>query len=205
MSPEIRIKRPRRLVPKIVVELLATIVAAGLILFGYFQLPAVPKNRYEVEFVRLEATGQLLKADDNLDTEQFEKVTVTEIVDGDTVKVTRRDGTTETIRYIGIDTPEIKHQGNGIDEPFGPEATAVNRWLVDQKAVYLQKDAAETDRYGRLLRYVYTENGIMVNYVLVRLGYATIMTIPPNIAFQQQLYEAQELARGDEKNLFAPK
>jgi micrococcal nuclease len=52
---------------------------------------------------------------------------------------------------------------------------------------------------------VYTDNGVLVNYVLIRLGYATILTIPPNVAFQSKFYTAQQLAREEGKNLFAPK
>lgn len=205
MSPEIRIGKPRRLIPKSLLETVLTLVVATIFVLGYLQLPSTPKKSYEIDFVQFEATGQLFYADEDLTSDRFEKVTVTEIVDGDTIKVSRADSTIVTIRYIGIDTPEIKHQGNGEDEPYGQLATEANSWLVNGKTIYLQNDATDTDRYGRLLRYVYTDKGIMINYALIRLGYATILTIPPNVAFQSKFYAAQQLAREEGKNLFAPK
>lgn len=205
MSPEIRIGKPKKLIPKSLLETILTLVVATIFVLGYLQLPSTPKKSYEFDYLQLEATGQLFYTDENLASDRFEKVTVTEITDGDTIKVSRADSSIAIIRYIGIDTPETKHQGSGEDEPFGQIATEVNSWLVNGKTVYLQKDATDTDRYGRLLRYVYTDNGIMVNYVLIRLGYATILTIPPNVAFQSKFYAAQQLAREEGKNLFAPK
>jgi len=202
MPAEIRLK-PVKLLPKSFLDTLLTLVVATIIIIGYLQLPTTPTPPYESEFAQLETTGQLLLVDESLNSNRFEQATVSEIVDGDTIKITRADNSVATVRYIGIDTPEITHQGNGIDEPYGQIATQVNTWLVLNKTVYLQKDATDTDRYGRLLRYVYLEDGVMVNYVLVRLGYASIMTIPPNVAFQQKFYAAQELARTEKRNLFA--
>ena len=59
------------------------------------------------------------------------------------------------MRYIGIDTPEM-------GEAFGLEAWQANRELVEGKVVYLERDVSETDKYGRLLRYVYADD-IFVN------------------------------------------
>jgi endonuclease YncB( thermonuclease family) len=139
MSPEIRISKPKRLIPKSLFETVLTLLVATVFILSYLQLPSTPKKAYELDYIQLEATGQLLFADENLASDRFEKATVTEIVDGDTIKVSRADATTATIRYIGIDTPEIKHQGNGEDEPYGQLATEVNSWLVNGKTVYLQK------------------------------------------------------------------
>jgi micrococcal nuclease len=77
--------------------------------------------------------------------------TVTNIVDGDTIDVTI-GGTTYRVRYIGMDTPER-------GDYFFSEATEANRVLVEGQQVILVKDVSETDRYGRLLRYVYLEDG----------------------------------------------
>lgn len=103
---------------------------------------------------------------------------VVDVVDGDTIKVLLdADGKTYSVRYIGMDTPENTSQV----EFFGPEATAKNSELVYGKTVTLIKDVSETDRYGRLLRYVIAD-GIFVNYELVMQGYANTASYPPDIA-----------------------
>lgn len=99
---------------------------------------------------------------------------VLRVVDGDTIDVAA-GGTTYRVSYIGMDTPETVHPTVGV-ECFGYEATEFNRTLVEGKMVYLEKDVSETDRYGRLLRYVWLANGRMVNDVLVRDGYAEVAT-----------------------------
>ena len=103
---------------------------------------------------------------------------VVDVVDGDTIKVLLdADGKTYSVRYIGMDTPE----NTGQVEYFGPEATAKNSELVYGKTVTLIKDVSETDRYGRLLRYIIAD-GVFVNYELVAQGYANTASYPPDIA-----------------------
>jgi micrococcal nuclease len=103
---------------------------------------------------------------------------VVDVVDGDTIKVLLdADGQTYSVRYIGMDTPENTSQV----EYFGPEATGKNSELVYGKTVTLIKDVSETDRYGRLLRYVIADD-LFVNYELVAQGYANTASYPPDIA-----------------------
>ena len=117
---------------------------------------------------------------------------VTGIVDGDTIYVNIADRPF-TLRYIGIDTPEM-------DSPSGPVAREANRQLVEGQIVYLEKDVSDTDRYGRLLRYVYLADGTFVNAELVRQGYAIAKAYPPDIRHHRQLSqlqgEAQRALRG---------
>ena len=63
-------------------------------------------------------------------------------------------------------------------------------------------DAGDTDKYGRLLRYVYTEDGKMFNEVLVQEGYAQVMTIQPNVKYQERFVQAQRQAREGKKGLW---
>jgi micrococcal nuclease len=79
------------------------------------------------------------------------------------------------VRYIGDNTPES-------DQPGYDEATNANRALVEGQTVTLVKDVSETDRYGRLLRYVYVGN-TFVNAEMVRQGYAESATYPPDVQF----------------------
>jgi micrococcal nuclease len=163
-----------------------------------------PVNDYAKQVQQLQDSGELLKADFSL-TKETEEVEVVSITDGDTIKVKRSNGETVPVRYIGIDTPEIKHQGNGTEETFGKEATELNTYLVSGKHVFLKQDITDTDKYDRLLRYVYLENGTMVNYIIIRLGYANMLTIQPNSAFQQKFLLAYQQAREEELALHKPK
>ena len=127
------------------------------------------------------------------------EATVTRIVDGDTVHVDL-DGGDETVRYIGVDTPESVKPGTPI-ECFAKEAASRNAELVDGEDVTLRFDVERRDRYGRLLAYVYrTRDGAFVNERLVREGYATPLTIPPNVRhadrFAQLARGAREARRG---------
>jgi endonuclease YncB( thermonuclease family) len=115
--------------------------------------------------------------------------TVTGITDGDTIRV-RVSGAEFRLRYIGIDTPEV-------GQPCYDAATAANAALVAGQTVYLEKDVSETDRYGRLLRYVWLEDGRLVNEELVRQGFAAASTYPPDVRYQARLAAAQRAAAAD--------
>lgn len=111
--------------------------------------------------------------------------TVTGVIDGDTIIVSV-DGVTYRVRYIGIDTPET-------GDPCGREATAANAALVDGRTVRMVKDVSETDRYDRLLRYVYVED-TFVNGELVADGWAEAVDYPPDTAMADTLHSLE--ARG---------
>ncbi len=118
--------------------------------------------------------------------------TVVRVVDGDTIHV--RMGTRlEKVRYIGVNTPELHHPTKG-EEPGGREAATVNRQLAAGKRVRLELDVQESDRYGRLLAYVWVGE-MMVNAELVRRGYAQVMTVPPNVRYQELFLKLQRDAR----------
>jgi micrococcal nuclease len=122
---------------------------------------------------------------------------VRRVVDGDTIYVDLA-GHAEKVRYIGMDTPEVHHPRRG-EEPGGREATLLNRRLVEGRTVRLELDVQRRDRYGRLLAYVYVGD-MMVNAELVRLGFAQVMTVPPNVRhaslFLKMQREAREAGRG---------
>jgi len=128
--------------------------------------------------------------------------TVVRTVDGDTIYV-RLAGGVEKVRYIGIDTPEVHHPTRG-EEPGGRAAAEVNRRLLGHESVRLETDVQLRDRYGRLLAYVWARRPdggeVMVNAELVRLGYAAVMTVPPNVRhaelFRKLAAEAREQRRG---------
>lgn len=127
---------------------------------------------------------------------QADLVRVTKVIDGDTIEI--ESG--KRVRYIGINTPEIHSPTRGV-ECFGKEAAAKNKELVEGKLVRLEKDVSETDKYGRLLRFVFlplpnsTNEAIFVNDYLVKEGYAQASTFPPDVRFAQMFQESEGAAR----------
>lgn len=103
-------------------------------------------------------------------------VRVTDVVDGDTIHAVV-DGEDESVRYIGIDTPEVD-PSIGV-ECFGAQASAQNRELVAGERVRLEFGAERRDHYGRLLAYIYSGK-VLVNAKMVSGGYARTLEIEPN-------------------------
>ena len=118
-----------------------------------------------------------------------ETALVTQVIDGDTIII---EGGYR-VRYIGIDTPEIHPEL----EAYGIEALQTNRRLVEGKKVRLERDVSETDKYGRLLRYVFVD-GVFVNAELVRQGLAEAKAYPPDTKYQDYLekLEAEAIQAG---------
>lgn len=138
----------------------------------------------------------------------YTDILVTRAVDGDTLKL--ENG--ERVRLIGMDTPEMhesnklyrdashQHQDVGVIQALGRRAYQFTKGLVEGKNVSLEFDVERHDKYGRILAYVYLKDGTFVNAEIVKQGYASLMTIPPNVKYAdlfQKLYkEAREKKRG---------
>lgn len=119
---------------------------------------------------------------------------VARVTDGDTIHV-ERNGHDETIRLIGIDTPETKKPNHPV-ECFGPEASArLTALLPTGTAVRLERDAEARDSYDRTLAYVYRDDGLFVNLAMVADGYAGTLAIAPNVAHAPELGDAARAAR----------
>src|SRR3989338_1829624 len=131
------------------------------------------------------------------DTKDSDTFHVVRVIDGDTIEL---DGGIK-VRYIGIDTPETVNP-NTVVECYGNESSAKNKELVEDKDVRLEKDISETDRYGRLLRYVYVGD-VFVNDYLVRQGYANASSYPPDIKYQDVFLEAEKEARDNNRGLWS--
>ena len=126
------------------------------------------------------------------------RATVVRVVDGDTVVL--RGG--RRVRYIGVDTPESVEPGAPV-ECFGKAASRANARLVAGRRVRLRYDAERRDRYGRTLAYVYrARDGLFVNAELVRRGYATVLTIPPNVAHAGLFRRLAARARARDRGLW---
>jgi micrococcal nuclease len=104
---------------------------------------------------------------------------INHFVDGDTIAV-NMNGSVETIRMIGVDTPET-HKPNTPVQCYGPQAADFTKNLIGSSSVRLQADPLDTnrDRYGRLLRYVYLPDGKMVETELINNGYGFAYTLFP--------------------------
>src|SRR3990172_3236320 len=105
---------------------------------------------------------------------------VLRIADGDTFVCRFPDWKDEKIRLIGVNTPETSHQKKGV-EYYGKKAKEFTKNTLSGKRVKLELDMQPRDRYGRLLAYVYLEDGTFFNALLVQEGYAQVMTVPPNV------------------------
>lgn len=127
-----------------------------------------------------------------------QEVKVSRVIDGDTIEIE----TGQKVRYIGIDTPETVDPRRPVG-CFGKEASEANKKIVEGKTVFLLKDVSETDKFGRLLRYVYLKDpSIFVNDYLVRQGYAKASTYPPDVQFDSQFLQAETEARANNRGLW---
>ncbi len=144
----------------------------------------------------------------------YEKAKVLSIVDGDTVKVTYHKKE-ERVRLIGIDTPESRPNKKAIKDAqrtksdietitsHGKEAKDFLKGLVKPGDVlWIEFDVRPRDRYGRLLAYLYLPGGKMLNEEIVKAGYAQLMTIPPNVKYQERFLKAYREAREGHRGLW---
>ena len=109
--------------------------------------------------------------------------------DGDTVLLS--DG--RRVRYTGINAPEVAHEDRPA-ERFGLEAKDINRKLVFGKEVRLELDCEKQDQYGRVLAYVFLQDGTFVNAALVKWGHAYCLFRRPNIKYDSLLLRLQREA-----------
>jgi micrococcal nuclease len=123
---------------------------------------------------------------------------VERVIDGDTVVLVGG----ETVRYIGVDTPELQHHPKKRAQPYAKEATEFNRGLVEGQKVRLEMDVERQDKYSRTLAYVFLEDGRFVNAELLKEGYAQLLTIPPNVRYVDLFTGLQKQARENKRGLW---
>ncbi len=125
---------------------------------------------------------------------------VKRVVDGDTILVDYR-GQEETVRLIGVDTPESVHPDQEKNTESGEIASDYTKEALTGKHVGIQLDIQERDQYGRLLAYVWLE-GELFNKTLLEEGYAAVATYPPNVIYEEIFREAQEEARDQRRGFW---
>ncbi|MGB8951611.1 MAG: thermonuclease family protein [Candidatus Aminicenantales bacterium] len=123
------------------------------------------------------------------------------VIDGDTIQLDNG----QWVRYIGIDAPEVgQYSGKKRvrkSDFLAEEAREFNRTLVAGKKVRLELDVEERDQYNRLLAYCFVDN-LFVNALLLKKGYAYLMTIPPNVKYVDVFIESQRYARQNKIGLW---
>ena len=135
---------------------------------------------------------------------------VSKTIDGDTLRLSNG----EHVRLIGIDTPESRYNNKLVRDSkrshrdidfiieMGKEASIFTRKLVEGKKVRLEFDIEKHDKYGRLLAYVYLEDGTFVNSRIMEEGYAQVMTIAPNVKYAQTFLKLERQARQNGNGLW---
>lgn len=128
---------------------------------------------------------------------------VTKVTDGDTIHIMMGDQD-DTVRLIGINTPETVDPRRAV-ECFGKEASTRMKDLTQGKIVRLEYDSSQAlrDTYGRLLAYVYLEDGQMVNRKMVAEGYAYEYTYMMPYQYQKEFRQLQNLAQSAQRGLWA--
>ncbi len=136
-------------------------------------------------------------------TKSEDLILVTKIIDGDTLMVKINDKE-EAVRLIGIDTPETKDSRKTI-QCFGEKATERAKELVENKKVRLEADETQEDKdiYNRLLRYIYLEDGTLLNKKLIEEGFGFEYTYKIPYKFQTEFKEAQKMAEENKMGLWA--
>ncbi|SFE84840.1 thermonuclease family protein [Peptostreptococcus sp. D1] len=143
----------------------------------------------------------------------FDEAKVVRVIDGDTIHISI-NGQTHKLRLIGVDTPETVHPNKPV-EFYGKEASDFTKNSLADKTIYLQKDVSETDKYGRLLRYVWLERPSsddpiedevvtkMYNAILVKNGYAHAYTYQPDSKYSTIFARLQHTARENNIGLWS--
>ncbi len=124
---------------------------------------------------------------------------VKRVIDGDTIELENGD----RVRLIGIDTPETVHPSKAV-EYYGKEASDFTKRMVEGKRVKIEFDLQKRDKYGRLLAYVFLEDGTFLNAELLKQGYANISTYPPNVKYVEEFSRLEREARENVRGLWAP-
>lgn len=137
----------------------------------------------------------------NKEAEIEGKYLILEVVDGDTYKI-RYNGEEKKVRLIGVDTPESVHPDKAKNSDYGKTASNYVKELIENKYVSLEFDVSHTDKYGRLLAYIYLENGEMLNEKLLKEGYAQVATYAPNVKYVDKFTALQEEARNKKQGFW---
>lgn len=133
-----------------------------------------------------------------------ESATLIRIVDGDTIEVSL-GGAVEKVRLMGIDAPESVDPRRPV-ECYGKESSSHLSLLLAAPSIYLESEstAANRDTYNRLLRYVFTSQGELVNKTMIEDGYAFEYTYDIPYTRRDEFIRAEHDARKSALGLWSP-
>lgn len=129
---------------------------------------------------------------------------VKKVVDGDTIEV-MVNGKTQTIRLIGMDTPEVVDPRKPV-QCFGREASSEGHRLMEGKTIRLETDplVGELDKYNRHLAYVWLPDGTLYNQEMIQAGFAHEYTYQSQpYKYQAQFKQAQAEAKTEAKGFWS--
>jgi micrococcal nuclease len=129
--------------------------------------------------------------------ESTAEVRVARVIDGDTFEIEGGG----RVRLIGVDTPESVKPNTPV-ECYARESSEYLKSLIEGKAVRLERDRTDRDRYARLLRYVYLKD-TFINEIIVREGYAESIAYRPDTRLQARLDEAERQAKAEHRGRWA--
>lgn len=147
-----------------------------------------------------DASDEDSESSDTTDDDVRHTVEVLRVIDGDTIEIDY-EGKKESLRMIGVDTPESVHPDQTKNIPYGQIASGFTKEQLEGKTVEIEFDTSHRDRYGRLLAYVYLD-GELYNKRLLDEGHAVVATFPPNVRYVDMFTEAQSNARSAGKGLW---
>lgn len=130
-------------------------------------------------------------------TEDLISCELIRVVDGDTI-VVMFEGKQMKVRFIGVNTPESVTGNSNRDTQEGVSASEFTKNLLSNSdIVYIELDKGKYDKYDRLLAYVYTEDGVQINALLLQNGLARTMFYKPNYKYQTEFNEIQDYAKSN--------
>jgi micrococcal nuclease len=127
----------------------------------------------------------------------LKKYKIVRVIDGDTIVVAKLGN----IRLIGVNTPESKVNRMTGEQYYGEKASRFAKKLLEGKTVKLEFDEGREDKYGRILAYVYLDK-IFVNALLVKKGYAKVLSMPPNVRYKKLFQTLEKEAKAKRKGLW---
>lgn len=185
------------------------LIAGGILLLLLFIIPSnhAAKDTEKDQQVAQVSNSQVEAIDSNnpaINSEELGLVKVVLVVDGDTIKASV-NGETKTIRLIGVDTPETVDPRKEV-QCFGKEASDKTKESLTDKMVRLEVDSTQgdQDKYGRLLRYVFLEDGTLFNNLLIEQGYAHEYTYDTPYKYQSDFKASEKSAREAQRGLWDP-
>ncbi len=184
------------------VILLTSFIAGSILIWQGLNLD---RNDQNAQVLGKRTNTDLIGATASANLPTGDRFLVTKVIDGDTFYV-KLDGDTVSVRMVGIDTPETVDPRRPVG-CFGKKSSDETKRLIEGKEVILTKDISDTDKYNRLLRYVFLPvsggETLFINDYLIRQGFAKSLTYPPDVKYNERFVGAERDARDNLRGLWS--